>query len=120
MCRRVTENFSGWGSAGNFLEVAEIWLESRLAIRYLVLSCFIMDSKETVTNMEPQDKWLTIEELSGYLKMSRSKLYQMAQKGELPGSKIGTQWRFDRDRIDAWMNEKMSAPKKQKTGAQHA
>lgn len=120
MCRRVTANFSGRGSAWIFLEVGEIWLESRLAIRYLVLSYFIMDSKETVTNMEPQDKWLTIEELSGYLKMSHSKLYQMAQKGELPGSKIGTQWRFDRDRIDAWMNEKMSAPNKQKTGAQHA
>jgi excisionase family DNA binding protein len=46
---------------------------------------------------------LTIKELSGYLKMSRSKLYQMAQKGELPTSKIGTQWRFDRDRIDDCM-----------------
>ena len=55
--------------------------------------------------MDPQDKWLTITELSGYLKTS-SRLYQMAQKGELPGSKIGTQWRFDRDRINAWMNEK--------------
>ena len=56
-----------------------------------------------VTNMEPQDKWLTIEELAAYLKMSRTKLYQMAQKGELPASKIGTQWRFDRERIDTWM-----------------
>lgn len=53
--------------------------------------------------MEPQDKWLTIEKLSGYLKMSRSKLYQLVQKGGLPGSKIGTQWRFDRDEIDEWM-----------------
>ncbi|AMV72357.1 helix-turn-helix domain-containing protein [Desulfuromonas carbonis] len=53
--------------------------------------------------MEPKDKWLTIEELSGYLKMSRSKFYQLAQKGESPGSKIGTQWRFDRDEIDDWM-----------------
>jgi excisionase family DNA binding protein len=70
--------------------------------------------------METQDKWLTIEDLSCYLKMSRSKLYQLAQKGELPGSKIGTQWRFDRDRIDAWMNEKISAPNKQKTRAQNA
>lgn len=76
-----------------------------------------MESKRVETSMEPQDRWLTIEELSGYLKLSRSKLYQMAQKGELPGSKIGTQWRFDRDRIDAWMNEKMSAPCKRKTGA---
>jgi excisionase family DNA binding protein len=99
----VTANSGGRSPAGNFLEVAEIWLESRSAIRYLVLSCFITESKEAVTDMEPQDKWLTIEELSGYLKMSRSKLYQMAQKGELPGSKIGTQWRFDRDEIDDWM-----------------
>ncbi len=102
------------------MEVVEIWLESRLAIRYLVLSYFIIKSRKAVTDMKPQDKWLTIAELSGYLKMGRSKLYQMAQKGELPGSKIGTQWRFDRDRIDAWMNEKMSAPNKQKTGARHA
>ena len=59
--------------------------------------------------MEPQDRWLTIEELSGYLKLSRSKLYQMAQKGELPGSKIGTQWRFDRNRIDEWMDTRSNA-----------
>ncbi len=85
------------------MEVAEIWLENRVAIRYLMLSYFITESRKAVTDMEPQGKWLTIEELSGYLKMSRSKLYQMAQKGKLPGSKIGTQWRFDRDRIDEWM-----------------
>jgi excisionase family DNA binding protein len=109
----VTANFSGRGSAGNFLEVAEIWLENRIAIRYLVLSCFITESRKAVTDMEPQDKWLTIEELSGYLKMSRSKLYQMAQKGELPGSKIGTQWRFDRDEVDDWMKSlRQTAPQK--------
>ncbi len=102
------------------MEAAEFWLENRPAIRYFLLSYFITESKRVETDMEPQDKWLTIEELSGYLKISRSKLYQMAQKGELPGSKIGTQWRFDRDRIDAWMNEKMSAPSNRKTGAQHA
>jgi hypothetical protein len=38
MCRRVTVNFSGRGSAGNFLEVAEIWLENRIAICYLLFA----------------------------------------------------------------------------------
>lgn len=65
--------------------------------------------------MEPQDKWLTIEDLSSYLKMSRTKLYQMAQKGELPGSKIGTQWRFDRDEIDDWVKSKRPAADKKST-----
>jgi excisionase family DNA binding protein len=54
--------------------------------------------------MIANDKWLTMEELATYLKMSRTKLYQMAQKNEIPASKIGNQWRFDRDRIDDWMS----------------
>lgn len=53
--------------------------------------------------MDKIDKWLTIDELAGYIKMSRTKLYGMAQRGEVPASKIGTQWRFDREEIDQWM-----------------
>ena len=53
--------------------------------------------------MDKIDKWLTIDELAGYIKMSRTKLYGMAQRGEIPASKIGTQWRFDREEIDLWM-----------------
>ena len=63
-----------------------------------------MDSPyKTVANMDIQDRWLTIEELVAYLKMSHTKLYQMAQKGELPASKIGFQWSFDRGEIDGWV-----------------
>lgn len=50
------------------------------------------------------DKWLTIDELAEYLKMGRTKLYTMAQKARIPASKIGNQWRFDRAKIDSWMN----------------
>ncbi|MEA1990800.1 MAG: helix-turn-helix domain-containing protein [Thermodesulfobacteriota bacterium] len=56
-----------------------------------------------------QDKWLTIEELSDYLKMGRTKLYRMAQKADIPASKIGNQWRFDREEIDEWMKSQRPA-----------
>ena len=49
------------------------------------------------------DKWLTLDELAAYLKLSSSNLYRMTQKGEVPASKIGSRWRFDRDEIDDWM-----------------
>jgi excisionase family DNA binding protein len=49
------------------------------------------------------DKWLTIDELAQYLKMGRTKLYRLAQEGEMPTSKVGGQWRFDREEIDRWM-----------------
>ena len=55
------------------------------------------------------DKWLTIDELSAYLKMGRTKLYAMAQKGTIPGSKSGSQWRFDREEIDAWIKSGQAA-----------
>jgi excisionase family DNA binding protein len=53
--------------------------------------------------MMTTDRWLTLDELAGYLKLSRSKLYRMAQERELPASKVGSQWRFDRHEIDEWM-----------------
>ncbi len=49
------------------------------------------------------DKWLTVNELAAYLKMGRTRLYTMAQKGNIPGNKIGKQWRFDREEIDEWI-----------------
>ncbi|MCB2185149.1 MAG: helix-turn-helix domain-containing protein [Deltaproteobacteria bacterium] len=49
------------------------------------------------------DKWLPIDELADYIKMSRTKLYGMAQRGEIPAPKSGNQWRFDREEIDQWM-----------------
>ena len=49
------------------------------------------------------DRWLTLEELAEYLKLSNSKLYRMAQDAEIPASKVASQWRFDRLEIDEWM-----------------
>ena len=60
---------------------------------------------------EKQDKVLTIEELAVYLKISKSTLYKLAQKGELPGQKVGKHWRFHRDIIDQWLAENTSATK---------
>lgn len=70
---------------------------------YLSLSNFHYESLPNGEAMDKIDKWLTIDELAAYIKMSRTKLYGMAQRGDIPASKIGTQWRFDREEIDQWM-----------------
>ncbi len=49
------------------------------------------------------DRWPILDELAGYLKLNRSKLYRMAQDGNVPASKVASQWRFDRHEIDKWM-----------------
>lgn len=60
---------------------------------------------------EIKDSILTIEELSAYLKISKSTLYKLAQGGKLPGQKIGKHWRFHRDAVDGWLKEN-AMPKK--------
>lgn len=47
--------------------------------------------------------WLTIDELADYLKVSKETIYKMAKANKLPSSKIGNQWRFNRQIIDQWL-----------------
>lgn len=48
---------------------------------------------------------MTIDELSEYLKISKSTLYKLAQEGGLPGQKVGKRWRFHRGAIDDWLSQ---------------
>jgi len=64
-----------------------------------------------------QTNILTVSELAEYLKLSRAKIYQMAQRGELPGTKLGTHWRFRQDLIDRWLEEQMNF-NRQKAGVE--
>lgn len=50
-----------------------------------------------------QDRWIAIDELSEYLKISRAELYRMARESEIPASKVGGRWRFQNDEIKEWM-----------------
>lgn len=99
-----------------FRQISGNNLDYCFIIRYLLISNINSGHKGVLTDMTENDKWLTVEELAAYLKMSRTKLYAMTQKGEIPASKIGNQWRFDRDKIDEWMNEQMSVSKKTSVG----
>ena len=51
---------------------------------------------------------MTIEEVAAYIRVSERTVYDWAQKGELPGGKLGTTWRFKRDEIEKWVNDRLS------------
>ena len=53
-----------------------------------------------------QDEILTIADVASYLKVTEKTLYGLAQKGDLPGFKVGGQWRFRRAAIDSWIDVK--------------
>lgn len=45
---------------------------------------------------------LTVGEISDYLRVHRSTVYRLLRKGQLPGFKIGSDWRFNIETIDRW------------------
>jgi len=45
-------------------------------------------------------KILTTKELARYLKLTEVTIYKYANEGKIPGFKIGSRWRFDKDQID--------------------
>jgi excisionase family DNA binding protein len=48
---------------------------------------------------------MTIDELAGYLKVSRRTIYDWLKHNKIPALKLVGQWRFQRERIDAWMQQ---------------
>jgi excisionase family DNA binding protein len=50
---------------------------------------------------------LTLKEVAEYLKLSKLSLYRLLRERKIPGFKIGQQWRFTKDTIDKWIDEKI-------------
>ena len=56
---------------------------------------------------------MTAQELSTYLKITTTTIYKLAQQGEIPSFKIGSEWRFKRELVDRWLeNGAGHGPKK--------
>ena len=46
---------------------------------------------------------LTLDEVARYLRVHQSTVYRLLKKKELPGFKVGSDWRFDVESIDDWL-----------------
>lgn len=57
-------------------------------------------------------KFLTIQEVAEYLRLTTYKLYKLAQEGKIPAYKFGREWRFRLDRIEQWIEDQETGKKK--------
>lgn len=49
--------------------------------------------------------YMTIEDVSSYIKIPEETVYKYARTGAIPAAKLGRHWRFERERIDDWIVE---------------
>jgi excisionase family DNA binding protein len=57
---------------------------------------------------------LTTKELAKYLRLHQITICKHAAEGKIPGIRIGSAWRFDKEAIDRWINEGVKKPQKVK------
>lgn len=55
-----------------------------------------------------QTKNLSIEGVAHYFGVAPSTVYRLAQRGLLPGFKIGGQWRFSERILEAWIVDQVA------------
>lgn len=46
---------------------------------------------------------MTIEDLAEYLKVTRRTIYEWLKHNKIPAVKLVGQWRFRKEKIDAWL-----------------
>jgi excisionase family DNA binding protein len=56
--------------------------------------------------MADTDEFWTAEEVSNYLRIPQSTVYKLAQDKVLPGFKVGKHWRFRREAIERWIEQR--------------
>ena len=53
-----------------------------------------------------------LKEVAEYLNVSKDSIYRLAQKREIPASKLGNLWRFRKEEIDDWMKNNRNNKRK--------
>lgn len=49
-----------------------------------------------------RDEVMTLEEVADFLKVGEQTVYELARSGDLPGRKVGREWRFFRPALITW------------------
>jgi excisionase family DNA binding protein len=62
--------------------------------------------------MPSDEQMMDTDQVAHYLKLNRRTVLKMAERGELPGVKVGKQWRYRRSDIDRYLDDKREHSKK--------
>ena len=75
-------------------------LTYRLLCNNLLTSLF----EHHVRNIMGYQQLLTIEEVADYLRVKKRTIYEWIKTGKIPAIKAVGQWRFKKEKIDAWLD----------------
>ena len=71
-----------------------------------IFSPLVMKATNAMT-----DEILTLKEVAAYLKLAEKTAYKLAAEGKLPGFKVGGSWRFKKEDIESWIEQRKTGQK---------
>jgi excisionase family DNA binding protein len=57
---------------------------------------------QNMAQVAQNDQIFTIKELSEHLRVHPTTIYRLLRQGQLPGFRVGSNWRFSREAIEQW------------------
>lgn len=54
-----------------------------------------------------EDRLMTVKQIAEYLSLNERTVLKLVTEGTVPGVKLGSQWRFRKAMIDAWLDDQM-------------
>jgi excisionase family DNA binding protein len=51
----------------------------------------------------PDEPLMSVRQVAEFLQLNQTTIYAWAQQGQLPGYKLGRNWRFRPSEIEAWL-----------------
>lgn len=61
------------------------------------------------------DRLLTAEDVAQWFGVTVEWVHTMARTGQMPATKLGRYWRFDRKSVEAWLRDRQGATYKRRT-----
>ena len=61
--------------------------------------------------MREADVIMTSSEVAEYLRLPLRTVYKLCQEGKLPAAKIGKHWRFRKEKLDQWFDNRNAVQK---------
>ncbi len=57
--------------------------------------------------MENRERLMTVDDMAGYLRFTKARVYALINGNQVPVHRVGGQWRFLKSEIEEWLEQQV-------------